>query len=117
MPNLEQILQPKSTSDENAENDLLGPDGMESNLPVAGFGEITSAIEINTVVQSGASAGGDVIGRDKYKLHQPTFNVQNYPVAARGSPIEILLRKLQQEIATNEHVRIKIDELIESKRN
>jgi hypothetical protein len=59
-------------------------------------------LTVSHVRQEGASAHGDVVGRDKYETH-----VHPVPLG----PLDQLLQKLQSEIAKNERVRHTIEAL------
>jgi hypothetical protein len=56
------------------------------------------------VDQAGASAHGDIVGRDKYEHH---FHSLDRPAGV----VEQLLRKLQKEVAKNESVRHTVEAL------
>lgn len=58
----------------------------------------------NPVTQQKATAGGDIVGRDKTETHY------HAPVATPGI-VEQLLRKLQAEVENNEQVRHTIEAL------
>jgi hypothetical protein len=58
------------------------------------------------VRQDGASAQGDVVGRDKKETHH-----HHYPPASPPGIVEQLLVKLQAEIEQNEEVRHTIEAL------
>jgi hypothetical protein len=56
------------------------------------------------VDQAGATARGDIVGRDKYEHH-------HHPASRQAGVVEQLLQKLQDEVAGNEHVRDTIEAL------
>jgi hypothetical protein len=58
-----------------------------------------------SVVQSGASAGGDVVGGDKKEVHN------YYLPQTKLGVVEQLIQKLEKEIENNQHVRETIDSL------
>lgn len=59
--------------------------------------------------QSGAIAGGDVVGRDKIEFH-------SHPSGTAGGPVERLIEKLKSEIADKKHIQHTIDSLANFKR-
>ena len=56
------------------------------------------------VDQAGASARGDIVGRDKYEQH---FHSNDRPAGV----MEQLLQRLQMEVANNESVRHTVEAL------
>lgn len=56
------------------------------------------------VDQTGATARGDIVGRDKFEQHY-------HPAARQMGVVEQLLQKLQSEVATNAHVKHTIESL------
>jgi hypothetical protein len=58
----------------------------------------------NQVSQQGATAHGDIVGRDKIEAHY-------HPPAAKPGIVEQLLHKLKAEVANNEQVRHTIEAL------
>jgi len=56
------------------------------------------------VDQAGATARGDIVGRDKYEQHY-------HPPARQIGVVEQLLQKLQSEVANNERVKHTIEAL------
>ena len=58
----------------------------------------------SSVDQKGASAGGDLVGRDKHEIHY-----HSHP--ASTGIVDQLLKKLQDEVANNVHVRDTVEAL------
>jgi hypothetical protein len=56
------------------------------------------------VDQAGATAGGDIVGRDKHENH---FHFPDRPLGV----VEKLLQKLQKEVENNQHVKHTIEAL------
>src|SRR6202022_3944316 len=56
------------------------------------------------VDQAGATARGDIVGRDKHENH---FHLPDQP----SGVVEQLLQKLQKEVENNEHVKHTIEAL------
>lgn len=62
-----------------------------------------------TVDQSNAQAGGDNVAGNKNTINNPQIIVQ--PPQKNQSKIEVLIARLKQEINSNSHVKVIIDEL------